>query len=200
MAFVGDFKAFPLWGAAFLIERDVFKESADHEPQERRQQRIPRDAAQEKTMPGEPKMPCYPSGRRAPTRRRTRTTRRSTGRRPPASAGLRGWPARVAQSCPKGLFMTFQWVRVKVWTGRQAARRKQFALASSLTIPAWRHGGGERVSCRRVVTILRRRRSRRGGGARDALGRDAEPFERRFESDAPGPHAGGVRPLDVHGE
>ena len=48
MAFVGDFKAFPLWGAAFLIERDVFKEPADHEPQERRQQRIPRDAAQEK--------------------------------------------------------------------------------------------------------------------------------------------------------
>ena len=31
MAFVGDFKAFPLWGAAFLIERDVFKEPADHE-------------------------------------------------------------------------------------------------------------------------------------------------------------------------
>ena len=47
VAFVGDFKAFPLGRAAFLIKGDVLEEPADHEPQERRQQRIARDAAQE---------------------------------------------------------------------------------------------------------------------------------------------------------
>ena len=35
------------WRAAFLIKGDVLEEPADHEPQERRQQRIARDAAQE---------------------------------------------------------------------------------------------------------------------------------------------------------
>ncbi len=84
---------------------------------------------------------------------------------------------------------------MRLEAGRTAKSARAYGCARR---PVWGTGTVSGWPAGKTVAFEGRRRNRLSGGA-GTLGQDVEPPERRFRY-ASGPYAGGVRPLDVHGE